>query len=268
MKSHGLQPLPEKLPVMDLDATKPYRSSMSKAVVIDTFHYRQVLQLAKTIAASFAINEPMTRDINPSKEPQVNLRNIKHYHPYGEDEFGEWTKENILYWVIRLFILTNPADPIERIGMNKVLLTHSLAILNDAGEMIGGAFNLPLSLSDVEQAPRANDPFMDAAYSFFQPIHHLLISQDAEALQYLNEKFPHFKTAFNSGKAVIFFMIARSPLLPTEDAFELVAATIERFKELSYEYVVTAAANQWTGADFELIGGVRVHFAHYRYEKN
>ena len=69
------------------------------------------------------------------------------------------------------------------------------------------------------------------------------------------------------GKVGELFMIARSPLLPREDTFELVAATLDRFRDLGYHYVLTAAANQWTGAAFEVIGGVRVHFAPYRAEK-
>ena len=45
------------------------------------------------------------------------------------------------------------------------------------------------------------------------------------------------------------------------NASELVAAGAERCRTLGYEYVVTEATNQWTGAAFEVLGGVRVHFA-------
>lgn len=264
---HDLQPLPAKLPVMAMDAAKPYRSTKYKAVVIDSFNHPKVLQLARVIANSFAINEPMARHIQPSKIPPATLHDVKHIDPFGEDYFGEWTKENIIYWVIRLFILTDPGRPLRNIEINEHLLTHTLAMLNDAGEIIGGAFNMPAFLADVEQSLRTDDPFMDAAYSFFQRIHYLLISQESVALNYLSHSYTDFKTALETGKVGILFMIARSPLLPTEDTFELVAASLERFRELGYEYVVTAAANQWTGAAFELPGAVRVHYAPYRLEK-
>jgi hypothetical protein len=54
--------------------------------------------------------------------------------------------------------------------------------------------------------------------------------------------------------------VARSDDLPKEDAFELVAASAERYRALGYSYMVTEATNQWTGATFEALGGVRVHF--------
>jgi hypothetical protein len=166
-----------------------------------------------------------------------------------------------------LFILTDTGSSIKHIEMNGQLFTHSLAIFNNTGEIIGGAFNMPATFSDVEQTLRTGDTFMDAAYGFFKPIHHLLISQEAAALNYLSQSFAGFKIALENGHVGIFFMIACSPLLPTEDSFELVASSMERFKELGYEYVVTAAANQWTGAAFELLGAVRVHFAPYRLVK-
>jgi hypothetical protein len=43
-----------------------------------------------------------------------------------------------------------------------------------------------------------------------------------------------------------------------------VAASAERYQELGYSYVVTEATNQWTGAAFEALGGVRVHFAPFQ----
>ena len=61
-------------------------------------------------------------------------------------------------------------------------------------------------------------------------------------------------------------MIARSDDLPKEDTFELVAAIAERCLALGYEYMVTEATNQWTGAAFEALGGVRVHFRPFKVE--
>ena len=39
------------------------------------------------------------------------------------------------------------------------------------------------------------------------------------------------------------------------------AACAERCRVLGYEYLITEATNQWTGASFEALSGVRVHFA-------
>ena len=97
-----------------------------------------------------------------------------------------------------------------------------------------------------------------------QPIVNMLISQEESSIHALCDKYPEFKKALIEGKVGELFMIARSPLLPTEDTFELVAASLQRFSYFGYHYVLTAAANQWTGAAFETMGGVRVHFAPYR----
>ena len=35
-------------------------------------------------------------------------------------------------------------------------------------------------------------------------------------------------------------------------------------RALGYSYMVTEATNQWTGAAFEALGGVRVHFAPFQ----
>jgi len=58
--------------------------------------------------------------------------------------------------------------------------------------------------------------------------------------------------------------VARSDDLPKENAFELVAASAEHYRALGYSYMVTEATNQWTGAAFEALGGVRVHFAPFQ----
>jgi hypothetical protein len=259
---HGVQPLPVELPVMNLDAGNPYRSETYKAIVIDKFNHQKVLDLARMMAGSFAIKEPMARHIQLPKHPPVNIQSIKHIDPYGEVYFGDWTKENILFWMIRLVVLTDPTSPINNIKLNSDIFTHSLAILNDQGNIIGGALNLPAS--HEEQRIRDNDPFINAVFLWFKPIYQLLISQDKAALDHLAMHYNNFERAFKENRVGIFFMVARSPLLVTEDTFELVAATVERFKELGYAYVVTNAFNQWTGAAFELLNAVRVHFFPYR----
>ena len=52
--------------------------------------------------------------------------------------------------------------------------------------------------------------------------------------------------------------------MPRDDTFELVAATMEQFRDAGFQYVVVEASKQWTGAACEALGGVRVHFAPFR----
>jgi hypothetical protein len=266
-KMHGIQPLPSFLLRGNIDAAYAYRSLKYKAISTEEFDTTRILQLARVLACSFALNEPMARHIQPPGNIPFYVYGKKHKDDFGADYFGDWTKENIMYWIIRLFVLTEPGSPLDEIQVNKQLHNHSLAILNNESEIIGGALNLPFLMSDFENEFRNNDPFIQAVYTWFQPIHHLLLAQESKALQTLSNQYPDFKSSLEFGKVGILFMVARSPSLPTEDTFELVAASVERFKELDYNYVVTAAANQWTGAAFELLGGVRVHFAPYRAER-
>ncbi len=80
------------------------------------------------------------------------------------------------------------------------------------------------------------------------------------ALRALSERYPAFREAYGKDKVGHHLLVARSDDLPKEDAFELVAASAERYRALGYSYMVTEATNQWTGATFEALGGVRVHF--------
>ena len=82
----------------------------------------------------------------------------------------------------------------------------------------------------------------------------------------LSERYLEFKEAYAQGKVSHHILLARSDDLPKEDTFELVAAGAERCRSLGYEYVVTEATNQWTGAAFEALGGVRVHFRPFKVE--
>jgi hypothetical protein len=91
-------------------------------------------------------------------------------------------------------------------------------------------------------------------------------AQDAEALTALSERYPDFKEAYAQSKVSHHFLIARSDDLLKEDTFELVAAIAERCRALGYSYMVTEATNQWTGAAFEALGGVRVHFRPFKVE--
>ncbi|MEJ7815380.1 MAG: hypothetical protein ACR2HO_06255 [Rubrobacteraceae bacterium] len=89
-------------------------------------------------------------------------------------------------------------------------------------------------------------------------------AQDAEALTALSARYPEFGEAYAKGKVSHHLLVARSDDLPKGDAFELVAASAERCRSLDYSYIVTEATNQWTGAAFEALGGVRVHFAPFQ----
>ena len=92
-------------------------------------------------------------------------------------------------------------------------------------------------------------------------------AQDAEALTALSERYPAFREAYEKGKVGHHLLVARSDDLPKGDAFELVAASAERLRALGYSYMVTEATHQWTGAAFEALGGVRVHFAPFQAEQ-
>jgi hypothetical protein len=176
--------------------------------------------------------------------------------PPGLDEsFGPWTKENLFHWVIRLFFLSDSANA-PRPGV----LAQSLAILSEDGSILGGAINEPLSHGAGDSSP---DAFRDAVLSVFLPILTLLMEQDAEAVAALCGRYPDFENALHHGLAGHFALVARADQLPVEEAFELVAASAEHYRQLGFSYVLTSATNQWTGAAFTALGGVPVHFEPY-----
>jgi hypothetical protein len=107
---------------------------------------------------------------------------------------------------------------------------------------------------------REDDPFLDTVVAVWEPVYAALGAQDAEALMALSERYPEFREAYAQGKVGHHLLGARSDDLAKEDAFELVAASAEHYRTLGYSYMVTEATNQWTGAAFEALGGVRVHF--------
>jgi hypothetical protein len=98
----------------------------------------------------------------------------------------------------------------------------------------------------------------------WEPVYAALGAQDAEALTALSERYPVFREAYAQGKVNHHFLVARSEDLPKGDAFELMAASAERSQALGYSYMVTEATHQWTGAAFEALAGVRVHFAPFQ----
>jgi hypothetical protein len=216
------------------------------------------------IAAGFARREPQARYLRPPKNPPAGLMEASHTDPFGTDSFGSWDTETQLYWVTRLTALTDPTTSADAIEVNEEILAQSLAIVDGDGRVIGAAFNETMPPFDVEPPFREDDPFLDTVVGVWEPVYAALGAQDAEALTALSERYPVFREAYAQGKVSHHFLVARSDDLPKGDAFELVAASAERSQALGYSYMVTEATHQWTGAAFEALGGVRVHFAPFQ----
>jgi hypothetical protein len=263
---HGLQPLPEVLPLADFARAEPYRSRRYTTVLAPELTKDQLLQAAWVIGRGFARREPQARYLRPPKHPPAGLMEARHTDPFGTDPFGSWDTETHLYWITRLTALTDPTSPLGAIVLDEETLAQSLAILDGEGRVIGAAFNQTMGPFDVEPPFREGDPFLDTVLSVWEPVYGALGAQDAEALTALSEQYPEFREAYAQGKVSHHILIARSDDLPKEDTFELVAASAERCRELGYEYLITEATNQWTGAAFEALGGVRVHFRPFKVE--
>lgn len=260
---HGVQPLPTVLPLVDFARAEPHRSLRYTAVTAETLTARQLLELARVVGASFAKREPQCRHLRPPAHAPAGLLRAHHDDPFGREAFGPWTTASLLYWFIRLCVLTDPATPRGAIRMNHDTLTQSLAILDEHGQVIGGALNE--TTPHGEESPlREDDPFLSAALGFVEPVLALLAAQDAEAFAALAARYPDFRTAHDAGRVGHHFMVARSDALDKADAFELVAATAARYREVGYAFMVVEATNQWTGAACEVLNGVRVHFAPFR----
>jgi hypothetical protein len=263
---HGIQPLPETLPLVDYARARPHRSSRYTAVRAADLTPAQVLQMARVVAASFARREPQSRHVRPPKHPPAGLMDARHSDPLGSASFGPWNAESHLYWFIQLLLLTDPTSPRDDIRVNEDVLARSVAIVDRRGRVIGGAFNETMPPVDVEPEMRQDDPFLDAMLTWAEPILALLSAQDAEALMALSARYPEFREAYAEGKVVHHSLVARSDLLAKANAFELVAASAEHNQALGGDYLVAEATNQWTGAAFEALGGVPVHFAPFQVE--
>lgn len=259
---HGLFELPNHLPLIDFNTASRYRSDRHHPVAIAKFEYSQIIEMAHVMAQSFAVNDPMNRHVQHSIKKPDNIVNATHKDAFGNDNFGPWNNENLFFWFIRLFVLTSASDPIDRIGINEDMLRLSLAICDTSDNIIGGAFNV--TLPESEAPMRESDPFLHALLLHVDPIMQLVLSQEHESIDALNQKYPPFKKAHQNGKVGMHFLIARSPLLPTEHTFELLAASAERFQSLGYEFMIITATNQWTGAACEVLGATRVHFLPFR----
>jgi len=261
---HGLQHLPESLPLVDFARARPHRSSRHSTINATDLTPEQKLQAAWVIATGFAQREPQARHLRPPKDPPAELMEARHTDPFGTASFGSWDTATQMYWIVRLAALTDPTSPRDAIEVNEDVLDQSLAVVDGEERVIGAAFNETMPPFDVEPPFRAGDPFLDTVFTVWEPVYTALGAQDAEALAALSERYPAFQKAYDEGKVTHHLLIARSDDLPKEDAFELVAASAERCRALGHEYMVTEATNQWTGAAFEALGGVRVHFAPFQ----
>ena len=68
----------------------------------------------------------MNRHVHPSTEIPEGVINAKHHDALGNDSFGGWTTENLMFWFIRLIFITNPSNLIGAIRMNDDIFHHSL----------------------------------------------------------------------------------------------------------------------------------------------
>ena len=262
---HGLQPLPASLPLVDFAQARPYRGRYPAVGALE-LATEQLLQMAWVIATGFARREPQARHLRPPKAPPAGLMEELHTDPFGTAPFGEWDTATQMYWITRLAALTDPTSPKDAIEVNGEVLEQSVAILDREGRVIGSAFNETMPPFDAEPPLREDDPFLETVFGVWEPVYAALGAQDAESLAALSERYPAFRKAYEEGRVSHHLLVARSDDLPKEDAFELVAASAERCRMLGYEYLVTEATNQWTGAAFEALGGVRVHFAPFQAE--
>lgn len=262
---HGVQVLPARLPRVDFTRVEAYRSHGRRTVALGELPAEHVLEAARVTASAFARREPQCRHLRPSREAPAALDGAVQRDALGASGFGAWDMATILFWFVRGLVLTDPTSPRDAIRLNHDALAQSLAIADPArGTILGAALNETLAPHDARPALRDGDPILDATLATIQPVLELLSAQDADALTALRTAYPDFARALERGRVGHHFMVARADALPTHDAFELVAATAEHYRDLGFTYVIVEATNQWTGAACELLNGVRVHFAPFR----
>src|SRR3712207_5685934 len=71
---------------------------------------------------------------------------------------GSWNTGTLMYWFIRLFVLTDPTSPRSAIRVNEEILAQSLAIVDSMGQVIGEAFDETMPPLAVSPEFRENDP--------------------------------------------------------------------------------------------------------------
>ena len=261
---HGLQPLPDELPVVDFQRAGPYRATGRQIIALENLPGPSVLEAARLVAESFAAREPQCRHLRPAAIMPDSLRTALHVDAFGAAMFGAWGREELLYWFIRSLVLTYPTSPRVAVQLNGDALRQSLAMVDDAGEIIGGALNETMPDPAAMHGFREGDPFIDAMMGYVGPVLDMLGRQDAEAIAAMGKRYPLFRAALANGKVGHHFMVARGQRLPKRDAFELVARSAANYRELGFQFMLVEATNQWTGAACEVLGGVRVHYSPFR----
>jgi hypothetical protein len=129
---HGLQPLPDELHVADPTGAERYRSRRHRTTRTTDLADAQLVQLAEVVGDAFSRLEPMARHLRPGRPP-AGLRDAIHRDPLGTADFGPWTASQILIWFVRLLALTDPTSPRADIAVNEDVLSHSLAVVDEAG---------------------------------------------------------------------------------------------------------------------------------------
>ena len=216
---------------------------------------------------AFARREPQARHLRPPKNPPAGLMEARHTDPFGTVPFGSWDTATQMYWIVRLAALTDPTRHRGTLSRStRTSWSNPSPSWTERGASSARRSTRRCRPSTWNPRCGRDDPFLDTVFTVWEPVYAALGAQDAEALAALSERYPAFRKAYDEGKVTHHLLVARSDDLPKEDAFELVAASAERCRALGYEYMVTEATNQWTGAAFEALGGVRVHFAPFQAE--
>jgi hypothetical protein len=115
---HGVQPLPAILPLIVFERARPHRSRRYTAVPASRLTRAQVMRLAEVVGTSFARREPQCRYPQPTRLLPDGLREAVHIDPFGTTAFGPWSRENLLYWFIRLLVLTDATSPRSAVEAN------------------------------------------------------------------------------------------------------------------------------------------------------
>lgn len=251
-----LPALPQRLTPINWSKLISYRVSDFNVSILNELINSEVLEMAKMLAKSFVKNEPTNRHLIA---PKLIPKPLKEFHKdeFGKHSFGEWTKENIFYWLIRLAFLTNP----NNLSKNQDILDHSIAVKNNSNKIIAGILSKTLSSED---GSIRNNSYLSAVFGLYSTILELLFAQEQEAINILTQKYSNFKVAFNNNKVATTLMLAKEDEFSKESAFELFIRAIELLQNKGFKYVVIAASNQWTGAACEMLNATRVNYKPFR----
>jgi hypothetical protein len=80
---HGIQDLPQYLPLIDLEQARHHRSRLFTTVPAAHLTSAQVLRMAQVVGTSFARREPQARHLRPPSHPPAGLLNVRHNDPFA-----------------------------------------------------------------------------------------------------------------------------------------------------------------------------------------